>query len=144
MRTSIFVSGFFSRIIFIVFAKCSAPPSTRSSLATDVTTACFKPISETADATLCGSFGSKGFGFLVSTKQKPQARVQRSPAIMKVAVPSFQQSKIFGHPASSHTVTSFFSSIRFFNRLYSGPVASLTFIHSGFLRSSIFSKSFSI
>ena len=41
-----------------------------------------------------------------STWQKPHARVQRSPLIMKVAVPSAQHSKMFGQPASSQTVTS--------------------------------------
>ena len=33
------------------------------------------------------------------TAQKPQARVQRSPAIMKVAVPWLQHSQRFGHCA---------------------------------------------
>jgi hypothetical protein len=41
----------------------------------------------------------------VLTWQKPQARVQRSPLIMNVAVPSAQHSNMFGQPASSHTVT---------------------------------------
>ena len=38
------------------------------------------------------------------TAQKRQARVQTSPRIMKVAVRRFQQSKMFGQRASSHTV----------------------------------------
>ena len=41
----------------------------------------------------------------VSTRQNPQARVQRSPSTMNVAVPSAQHSLRFGQPASSHTVT---------------------------------------
>ncbi len=144
IRTSIFVSGLVFLIRLIVLAKCSAPPSFMSSLATAVITACFNPISETAAATLSGSSRSSGFGFLVSTRQKPQARVHLSPPIMKVAVPSFQQSKIFGHPASSQTVTNCFSFIRCFKRLYSGPVSNFTFIQSGFRLVSISLKSLSI
>ena len=63
--------------------------------------------------------------------QKPQARVQRSPLIMKVAVPSFQQSNTFGHPASSQTVVSRLLRIVDLRRRYSGPVSSVTRIHSG-------------
>ena len=59
----------------------------------------------TASATRSGSVGSRASGWRVSTRQNPQARVQRSPLIMKVAVPSAQHSKMFGQPASSHTVT---------------------------------------
>ena len=44
-------------------------------------------------------------GLRVSTRQKPHARVQRSPSTMNVAVPSAQHSDRFGQPASSHTVT---------------------------------------
>ena len=46
------------------------------------------------------------------TAQKPQARVQRSPAIMNVAVPLLQHSQWFGHLALSQTVCSFSSSSR--------------------------------
>jgi hypothetical protein len=46
----------------------------------------------------------------VLTAQKPQARVQRSPAIMNVAVPLLQHSQWFGHLALSQTVCSFNSS----------------------------------
>ena len=49
--------------------------------------------------------GRGGAGARVSTRQKPQARVQREPLTMKVAVPSAQHSKMLGQPASSHTVT---------------------------------------
>ena len=82
-----------------------APPSGRSSRATVVTTANRRPIRSTASATRSGSSGSSGSGWRVSTRQKPQARVQRSPLIMNVAVPSDQHSEMFGQPASSHTVT---------------------------------------
>ena len=60
----------------------------------------------TASATLSGSVASSGSGCRVSTRQNPHARVQRSPLIMNVAVPSAQHSKMLGQPASSHTVTS--------------------------------------
>ena len=63
------------------------------------------PSASTASATRSGSAGSSGRGWRVSTRQKPQARVQRSPLIMNVAVPSAQHSKMLGQPASSHTVT---------------------------------------
>ena len=46
----------------------------------------------TAWATRSGSPGSGAAGWRVSTRQKPQARVQRSPLIMNVAVPSCQHS----------------------------------------------------
>ena len=84
---------------------CPAPSSARSSRATVVTTAKPRPIRSTASATRSGSPGSSGSGRRVSTRQNPQARVQRSPLIMKVAVPSAQHSERLGHPASSHTVT---------------------------------------
>ena len=45
-------------------------------------------------------------GFAVVTAQNPQARVQRSPAIMNVAVPWLQHSQRFGHCALSQTVCS--------------------------------------
>jgi hypothetical protein len=40
------------------------------------------------------------------TAQNPHARVQRSPAIIIVAVPWLQHSQRFGHCALSHTVWS--------------------------------------
>jgi len=46
------------------------------------------------------------------TAQYPQARVQTSPRIMKVAVPWVQHSPMFGHRASSQTVWRFKSRIR--------------------------------
>jgi len=50
---------------------------------------------------------------------------------MNVAVPSFQQSKMFGHPASSHTVVRARSRVSDFNRRNSGLVSSFTRIHDG-------------
>jgi hypothetical protein len=50
-------------------------------------TTCFKPMRRTASATRSGSSSSSANGFAVLTAQNPQARVQRSRAIMTVAVP---------------------------------------------------------
>ena len=74
------------RIARIVAAKMAAPPSFRSSRATDVTTACFSPIFSTVSATRSGSCQSNSVGRPVLTAQNRQARVQISPKIMKVAV----------------------------------------------------------
>ena len=92
ISTSTVVPGVRSRIAPMVCAMAPAPPSARSSRATQVTTACPSPIRSTARATRSGSSGDSGSGWRVSTWQKPQARVQRSPLIMKVAVPSAQHS----------------------------------------------------
>src|SRR5213596_2996883 len=67
-------------------------------------TTCFSFIRRTASAMRCGSSSSNANGFAVVTAQNPQARVQRSPAIMKVAVPWLQHSQRFGHCALSQTV----------------------------------------
>src|SRR2546430_12942370 len=67
-------------------------------------TTCFNFIRRTASATRGGSFASNAKGLAVVTAQNPQARVQRSPAIMKVAVPWLQHSHRFGHCALSQTV----------------------------------------
>jgi len=67
--------------------------STLKSRATAVMTTCLSPIRRVASATRSGSSGSNGKGFAVVTAQNPQARVQRSPAIMKVAVPLLQHSQ---------------------------------------------------
>src|SRR6266513_5653752 len=69
-------------------------------------TTCFNFIRRTASATRCGSSLSRAKGFAVVTAQNPHARVQRSPAIMKVAVPWLQHSQRFGHCALSQTVCS--------------------------------------
>src|SRR5205085_5503037 len=92
------------RIAVMTRAKWFAPPSCKSSRATAVITTCFNFIRVTASATRSGSSSSKANGFAVGTAQNPHARVQRSPAIMKVAVPWLQHSQRFGHCALSQTV----------------------------------------
>ena len=84
--------GVRSRMALMVAAMAPAPPSARSSRATQVTTAWPSRIRSTAWATRSGSSGDSGRGWRVSTWQNPQARVQRSPLIMNVAVPSAQHS----------------------------------------------------
>src|ERR1700676_469917 len=101
-----------SRIAAITRAKCLAPPSFKSSRATAVITTCFNFIRRTASATRCGSSSSSANGFAVCTAQNPQARVQRSPAIIIVAVPWLQHSQRFGHCALSQTVCKRRSEIR--------------------------------
>jgi hypothetical protein len=54
---------------------------------------CRSRIRRVASATRLGSSASSGNGLAVDTAQKPQARVQRSPAIMNVAVPFSQHSQ---------------------------------------------------
>ena len=76
----------------MVAAMAPAPPSARSSRATQVTTACPRPIRCDGVGHPLGLVGRERSGWRVSTWQKPQARVQRSPLIMKVAVPSAQHS----------------------------------------------------
>jgi hypothetical protein len=105
MSTSMPQSGVRARMACTVAATCAAPPSVRSSRATIVITAKSNPMRSTARATRSGSPASSASGRRVSTRQKPQARVQRSPHTMNVAVPSAQHSERLGHPASSHTVT---------------------------------------
>ena len=93
-------------------AKCAAPPSGTSSRATAVTTTNLRPIAAADSATRRGSSGSGGArGRAVTMLQKRQPRVQREPAIMKVAVPRDQHLPMFGQAASSHTVTRSFERI---------------------------------
>ena len=96
-----------SRSRRIVSAKTDAPPSGRSSRATDVTTTCSRPMAATASATRRGSSGSNQVGRPVLIAQKPQARVQTSPRIITVAVRWSQHSPRFGQRASSQTVLRF-------------------------------------
>ncbi len=69
----------------------------------------------------CRLVGGRGHRLRVSTRQKPHARVHRSPSTMNVAVPSDQHSDRFGQPASSHTVTRSSSRIVFLSCITSGP-----------------------
>jgi len=68
---------------------------------------------------------------VVLTAQKPHARVQRSPAIMNVAVPLLQHSQWFGHLALSQTVCNLSSakSERVWEKV--SEVGSLMRSHSG-------------
>ncbi len=85
-------------------AYSQAPPSARSSRATPVTVAYFRPIAATDSATRRGSPSSSGAGLPVSIWQKSQRRVHTSPPMRNVASRSSQHSKMFGQPASSQTV----------------------------------------
>ncbi len=84
----------------MVWAKCAAPPSPRSSRSTEVTTTCARPSFTTASATRPGSNESKALGRPVATLQKVQPRVQISPMIIIVAWPFDQHSPALGQPAS--------------------------------------------
>src|SRR6202012_3554445 len=78
-----------------------------------------------------GSSASSASGLAVLTAQKPHARVQRSPAIMNVAVPLLQHSQWFGHLALSQTVCSFSSSSGPRVRANLSDVGSVMRSHSG-------------
>src|SRR5947209_1053862 len=86
----------------------------------------------TASATRWGSSSSRGNGFAVLTAQKPQARVQRSPAIIIVAVPWLQHSQRLGHCALSQTVCRRKSEISAFVEKKTGFDGSRTLIQAGF------------
>src|SRR3954467_15823927 len=86
----------------------------------------------TASATRCGSSASSAKGLAVFTAQKPQARVQRSPAIMNVAVPWLQHSQRFGHCAISQTVCSRKSEISALVEKKTGFDGNRTLIQGGF------------
>src|SRR6059036_1629772 len=85
----------------------------------------------TASATRCGSSSSNAKGFAVVTAQNPQARVQRSPAIMNVAVPWLQHSHQFGHCALSQTVCSRRSEMSAFVEKKTGFDGKRTLIQDG-------------
>src|SRR5262249_48790370 len=70
-------------------------------------------------------------GLAVLTAQNPQARVQRSPAIMNVAVPLLQHSQWVGHFALSQTVCSLSSSSNERVRENVSEVGSVMRSHSG-------------
>ncbi len=112
-------------------AYSQAPPSARSSRATPVTVAYFRPIAATDSATRRGSPSSSGAGLPVSIWQKSQRRVHTSPPMRNVASRSSQHSKMFGQPASSQTVCSPSPRTRAFSSVYDGPVRSLVLIQGG-------------
>src|SRR3954467_14691791 len=95
-------------------------------------TTCLRFIRRTASATRSGSSSSRANGFAVVTAQKPQARVQRSPAIIMVAVPWLQHSHRFGHCALSQTVCNRKSEINAFVEKKTGFDGSRTLIQGGF------------
>ena len=113
-------------------AYSHAPPSARSSRATPVTVAYFRPMAATDSATRRGSPSSSGSGLPVSIWQKSHRRVHWSPPMRKVASRSSQHSKMFGQPASSQTVCRPSLRTRVFSSVYDGPVRSLVLIHGGF------------
>src|SRR5213596_2079291 len=95
-------------------------------------TTCFNFIRRTASATRCGSSFSRTSGLAVVTAQNPQARVHRSPAIMKVAVPWLQHSQRFGHCALSQTVCKRKSEMSALVEKKTGFDGSRTLIQGGF------------
>ncbi len=134
--TSILVRGDNSRTARIHCAKCSAPPSRKSSRSTLVMTTYLSRSAAMVSARWRGSSASGGLGRPCATSQNGQRRVHRSPKIMNVAVPLPKHSPIFGQEASSQTVWSFFSrSMRLISPKRSPPGAR-TRIHSG-LRSGV-------
>jgi hypothetical protein len=90
----------------MVAAKCSPPPSGRSSLVTEVITTYRSLINLAAWATRSGSSPSTGSGVPEVTAQKRQCRAQTSPKIMKVAVPLEKQMPLLGQRAWWQTVFS--------------------------------------
>jgi hypothetical protein len=72
------------------------PMSFKSSLSTEVSTACLMFMIFMERATFSGSAQSTVSGLPVFTPQNPQERVQMLPKIIKVAVPSPQHSPILG------------------------------------------------
>src|SRR3954470_15371946 len=96
-------------------------------------TTCLSFIRLTASATRCGSSSSRAKGFAVVTAQNPQARVQRSPAIIIVAVPWLQHSQRLGHCALSQTVWRRKSEISALVEKKTGFDGKRTLIHDGFL-----------
>src|SRR5256886_14663182 len=95
-------------------------------------TTCFNFIRRTASATRAGSSSSRANGFAVVTAQNPQARVQRSPAIIIVAVPWLQHSHRFGHCALSQTVCKRRSEMSALVEKKTGFEGSRTLIQGGF------------
>jgi len=96
INVSIVISGFTSLTRLIVSAQIDAPPSGRSSRSTEVITQCLSFIVLIDSASLPASSGSGGRGLPELVAQNLHALVQISPSIIKVAVPLFQHSPIFG------------------------------------------------
>ena len=109
----------------------AAPPSSRSSRSTEVTTTCLSPMAATLSARFSGSRASTAPGLPVLTLQKAQARVQISPRIITVTWPRDQHSPMLGHAASSHTVTRPWARMSLRVSPYPADVGALTRIHGG-------------
>ena len=115
----------------MVAAKWPAPPSSRSSRVTDVTTTYRRFILAAASATRRGSSASTGPGRPSSMLQKRQLRVQVAPRIKKVAVRAEKHSNWLGQLASWHTVWSCPLSIMDRICSYWGPEGSFLLSHEG-------------
>src|ERR1035438_4484164 len=85
----------------------------------------------TDSATPPGSSVSSGAGFPVAIWQKSHRLVHWSPPMRKVASRSSQHSKMFGQPASSHTVCRPSRLTRPFSSVWAGPGRSRVLIHGG-------------
>ena len=120
------------RIALMVSAQIMEPPSFKSSLSTEVMTACLICIIRIELATFSGSSQSTVSGRPVLTPQKPHERVQMFPKIMKVAVPSPQHSPIFGQLPEVQMVLRLYLSTRPRSSVYFLPVGSFTRNHLGF------------
>ena len=133
IRVSSVVVGFIRRMALTVSPQMIEPPSFKSSLSTEVITACLIFISLIERATFSGSSQSTVSGRPVFTPQKPQERVQTLPKIMNVAVPSPQHSPILGQLPEVQMVWRSYLSTNPRNSVYFFPVGSFTLNHLGFL-----------
>src|SRR5690606_5488578 len=107
------------------------PMSLRSSLSTEVITACLMLISLMDRATFSGSSQSRVSGLPVFTPQKPQERVHTFPRIIKVAVPSPQHSPMFGQLPEVQIVCRLYLSTSPLSSVYFFPVGNFTLSHFG-------------
>ena len=119
-------------ILLTVSAQIIDPLSGKSSLSTDVITACLIFIIEIDFATFSGSAQSIVSGLPVFTPQNPHDLVHMFPKIMKVAVPSPQHSPIFGQLPDEHIVFNLYLSTNDLRLEYFFPVGSFTLIQLGF------------
>ena len=115
-----------------VSAQIIDPPSFKSSLSTEVTTACLMPIIFIDLATFSGSSHSTVSGLPVFTPQKPQDLVQMFPKIIKVAVPSPQHSPMLGQLPLVQIVFNLYLSTKPLSSVYFLPTGNFTRNQSGF------------
>ena len=125
------VFGFNLRTACTVSAQRIEPISGRSSLSTDVKTACLIFMILIDRATFSGSAQSTVSGRPVCTPQNPHDRVQMFPSIIKVAVPSPQHSPMFGQLPEVQMVCKLYLSTRPLSSVYFLPVGSFTRNHLG-------------